>query len=160
MFKLCVYDVISRNRGYRLFCNPEIPCRRLTTPAVCRGLRGQYKKIVLSSGLVWAGTLTTWGTCRGSSVLSEDDRRGLDAWGKWFWNSYQDNIVNSSTLRFGRAAFTVSTAFIRTSLCRIIFPHFVCAKMRNFRLYLIFVHLPHLKNFCTISCKIVFCFSA
>lgn len=56
--------------------------------------------------------LTTFCQCKGSSVLDEADDNGLVVLGKWMRDGYRDNVVNSSALRFGRAASTVVSVFI------------------------------------------------
>jgi len=111
MFKLPLSNVVTRSGSYRKvfrgsknFYHRVVPWKRTYGSGGCTKL--------LVGVLLSGGTLVTWSTCQGSNLLAEERDNVLVVWGRGLRDVYQDNVVNSSTLRFGRAAYAVVSVIV------------------------------------------------
>jgi len=72
---------------------------------------GYAQGAILTTGLLAYSTWTTLSLCHQSNIWKDDDQDSKK-WLQQWQDIYKERIINSSTLRFGRAAFAIIHVFV------------------------------------------------
>ena len=102
--------ITNKSNCYRIFVRNNSLLHASKSPKLINN-RYVFGSVV-SAGVISCGSWITWCTCQDSKGIGQEYDSELKKWKRWVQEIYRENIINSSTVRFGRAAVAVSVKLL------------------------------------------------